>query len=136
MDVFHVAEQDVRDAAWCFAFGQSTATVFHSMRILEIGLWWLAARMGVKKATTKEWARLIDEIQSRVGKTLVSASGPRQKARAHFYAEAAAELRYFKDAWRNYVAHAKESYDDATAEVVLWHVKTFMNHLATGKRRS
>jgi hypothetical protein len=49
-----------------------------------------------------------------------------------FYSEAASQFRYYKDAWRNHVSHAREHYDDRDAETVLTHVRATMQTLAKG----
>lgn len=51
--------------------------------------------------------------------------------RMQFLSEAAKEFFYFKDGWRNYVAHARGTYDEHQAASVLEHTRTFMNHLST-----
>jgi hypothetical protein len=48
-----------------------------------------------------------------------------------FLSEAAKEFFYFKDGWRNYVAHGRAAYDEHQALGVLEHTRSFMNHLAT-----
>jgi hypothetical protein len=48
-----------------------------------------------------------------------------------FLSAAAKDFAYFKDGWRNYVAHNKASYQENDAAAVLEHVKSFMNHLGS-----
>jgi hypothetical protein len=40
------------------------------------------------------------------------------------------EFRYFKDAWRNHVSHAKETYNRQTSIKIMNGVNDFLNSLA------
>jgi len=46
------------------------------------------------------------------------------------YAQAATQFFYFKNAWRNHVAHARDIYDNEQAELIFNHVGDFMRFLA------
>jgi hypothetical protein len=47
-----------------------------------------------------------------------------------FLSGAAAQFRYFKEAWRNHVAHSRATYDDIEALRIMSHVHQFMDELA------
>jgi hypothetical protein len=57
-------------------------------------------------------------------------AGTDWKDKQHFFAEAAKDFRYFKNAWRNHALHFHEQYDASEAKLILDRVKTFMMHLA------
>jgi hypothetical protein len=121
---------DAGEGGKCFALGRYTAAVFHMMRVLEIGLTALSDEVG---ATTKrpDWHNVVTEIENRIAAiSTTQPLPPDWKAKAHFYAGLALHFRFLKDAWRNYVAHAKETYDAGTALSVLTHVSEFMQQLA------
>jgi hypothetical protein len=42
------------------------------------------------------------------------------------YSQAATTFRHFKDAWRNHVAHSRDSYDDEQARRIFDNVVAFM----------
>lgn len=63
-----------------------------------------------------------------MGKTLPS--GQARNDRLQFLSSAAKEFVFFKDGWRNYVAHNKAIYDEHQARSTLEHVKAFMTTLS------
>ena len=146
--VFATAEPSMISASKCYAFDQWDATVFHSMRVLEHGLRWLAGRInaGPFPLTLREplelaqWGNIIDNIQGRINDELgppPKGSGPRppktaeRDAELSFYSQAAKEFTYFKSAWRNHVMHDRnDPYGKGTAGDVLEHVAAFMKALA------
>jgi hypothetical protein len=130
LDKFPSTLEDVRGAVDCWALGHSTASVYHSMRILEYGLAALANELG-KEAGVKNWQNVIDEIESEIrhqGKALHP--GVDKMDRLGFLSEAAKEFVYFKDGWRNFAAHGRATYDAHQARSVLEHVRSFMNALS------
>jgi hypothetical protein len=48
-----------------------------------------------------------------------------------FYSQAAVQFRYFKDAWRIRVAHARETYEEPAATRVFNHTLEFFETLST-----
>jgi len=126
--------RDVRDACQCYAFAQWTATVFHSMRILEHGLRWLAGQVGhtlMGSIELDNWKNIIDQIEKQVRAMEQLPKTPQKAQDTQFCSEAALHFRLLKDAWRNYVAHAHADYDQQDATKVLVNVRDFMNHLAS-----
>ncbi len=125
-EAFPSAEQDIKHAGKCLAFEEWTASVFHSMRVLEIGLSVLAKDVGITKIDYRNWESLIHEVETNIK----TASGG-DKVKEQFYSEAALQFRYFKNAWRNHVMHVRDTYDEERAETIFGHVREFMVHLAT-----
>jgi hypothetical protein len=128
---FPSAESDIDNAGKCLAFERWTASVFHSMRVLEIGLNTLAVRFNVPFAD-KNWQNIIDQIEAEIRKIAQAGrqQGTNWKEEEHFYSEAALQFRYFKNAWRNYVMHIRENYDEERATSIFVHVKGFMKHIS------
>src|SRR5262249_12565292 len=120
-----------------FALDEWDSSVFHAMRVLEHGLRWLAGQfpnLTLRKPVELEnWESIIGNIQARIDEEL-KRNAPRTTQRDSdlaFYGKAAAEFRYFKDAWRNHVMHSRnDPYDEYEAGRVLEHVATFMAILA------
>jgi hypothetical protein len=125
-EAFPSAEQDIKHAGKCLAFEEWTASVFHSMRVLEIGLSVLAKDVGITKIDYRNWESLIHEVETNIK----TASGG-DKVKEQFYSEAALQFRYFKNAWRNHVMHVRDTYDEQRAETIFGHVRECMVHLAT-----
>lgn len=124
---FPSSAEDIQHAGTCYALGQHTASVFHSMRVLEVGLHVFADRLGVDFGRDA-WGTVLDRIDAVLKK---NASGPRVDAiERQVFAEAALNFRYLKDAWRNEVSHLRGEYAKGQAESVLAHVRDFMRELA------
>lgn len=131
---FPDTRRDIRDACQCFSLGQWTATVFHSMRVLERGLRDLAARVNTTPSAPIElenWKNIIDQIEKAIRAKEGVTKSAQKSEDLEFYSTAAVEFRYFKDAWRNHVAHSRSDYDEQDSMRVLSHVRDFMNHLTT-----
>jgi hypothetical protein len=134
---FPKADYDVREAGNCYATGRYTACVFHLMRVAEHGLRGLARNLKVPFPRTfelKEWAELIGDIEKQVQKIIQKPKSSRRTKDLQFYNEAAAQLRYFKDGWRNHVMHTRANYGEYQATIIMTHVREFMQHLATRMR--
>lgn len=131
---FSESSLDIRDACQCFAFAQWTASVFHSMRILERGLVYTASELGIADVGLENWNTIIERIEAEI-KAMERQRKSQEKPDAmEFYSRAAITFTYFKDAWRNHVSHSRQSYDEQEAEIVLRHTKDFMRQLAEHKK--
>jgi len=134
-DAYPDAKQDIEAAGRCLALGEGTACVFHLMRVLEMGLWDLAKRIGVSNispTTEENWKVIIDQIEKRIKDLQQSPKSPQKKTDLQFYSDAATNFHYFKDAWRNYVSHSHARYNEREAMLVWTGVSTFMNRMAKG----
>jgi hypothetical protein len=101
------------------------------MRVLEHGLRALANDVG-KTFDRQQWHNIIEEIESEIRN--IAKTGPKtpeKDERLQWLSESAKEFFYFKDGWRNYVAHGRSRYDGPQALSTLEHVRTFMGRLAT-----
>ena len=99
--------------------------------LLEHGLRLVAERFNVPFATDS-WHKVIRGVEEGLaGLRNRSALSDADRRDITVYSEAAAQFRYFKDAWRNHVSHSRESYDERDASTVMTHVREFMHHLAT-----
>lgn len=120
---------EAEEASKCHALGRNTACVFHLMRILELGLNSLARSLGVS-FERRNWENIISDIESQI-KKIGPTRGPSWKDEEQFYAGAALQFRYFKNAWRNHVMHIRDVYSQDKSREIMSHVKEFMSHLAT-----
>jgi hypothetical protein len=129
---FPSAAVDINEAGGCLALARGTGSVFHLMRVLEIGLTVLGAKFGVSLAH-KNWAPAIDEIESKIRNMHKDPTWkvlPDCKQQQEFYAQAASHFGVLKDAWRNYTMHARGFYTEEQAERMLENIKGFMQKLA------
>jgi len=134
-DNFTSALEDFREAARCYALGRHNASVFHSMRVLEIGLIALGTNLNVPAAATKNWQNLLNEIEKAI-RGIDSSFGQNWRADRQWYSDAAAQFRYVKDAWRNAIMHVHQSYGQQRAREVLMATRAFMCQIATRLRES
>jgi hypothetical protein len=132
-NAFPSTHQDAAEAGMCLAVARPTASVFHSMRVLETGLTALGSVFDVSLAHTN-WAPAIDEIERKIRdmhKDPKWKALPDCKALQEFYAQAASHFGILKDAWRNYTAHKRGVYTEERAALIYGNLKAFMQTLAT-----
>lgn len=132
---FPSATRDVEDACKCYALERYTACVFHSMAILQVGLYTLASDVEIAlryPIEFAEWGEVLRAIQEKIKPyaNLPRTDCMRQKYDS-LYARCACQFEFFKDAWRNHVAHNREVYDKDRAHSALMHVRDFMESLST-----
>lgn len=131
---FRSSIDDFNEAVLCYVCGRYTASVFHSMRILEYGLKAIAKDINLK-FYRQNWGKIIQKIKNEIDKEIKTLSNqPKDSARTErlkFLSKAAQEFTYFKDGWRNYVMHSEDKYDEQQALSIFNHVKAFMVHLST-----
>ncbi|MCJ2065971.1 hypothetical protein MKK63_25160 [Methylobacterium sp. J-088] len=134
LEAFPSSVPDVFYALDCYCNENNTASVFHSMRVVEHGLRSLAQDLS-KDFGAQNWQNVIDQIEAQIkslGKTLPS--GPDKSEKLRFYSTAAREITFFKDGWRNHVSHGHATYDETEARNVIEHVKHFMVGLSRNLR--
>ena len=127
------ARYDIREACRCHALGCYTASVYHSMSIAQVGLHALAADLGVAftySMDLAEWNNVISAIETKIKPMREGPRSDEKDERISFYSDCAVQFRYFKDAWRNHVAHMREEYDRDQSHSILLHVRDFMEKLA------
>ena|SRR5438045_1810101 len=101
------------------------------MLVLERGLGALASELGLS-FDVQQWNTIIEQIEKKIRELSQSLpKGMPKNERMQFLSEAAKEFFYFKEGWRNHVAHARGTYDEHQAASVLEHTRAFMNHLST-----
>lgn len=130
---FPDAAWDVTEAVACLAFDRFTACVFHLMRALELALHDWTRELGVQQSSAIElenWKNILDAAKTRIDALAQQPKSPQKDAELAYFGETRAHFLSIKDAWRNHVAHARVTYDEAQAVSVLNHVNEFMNRLA------
>lgn len=132
--LFPTAATEAKEASNCFAFGANTASVFHSMRALEIGLHALAEDVGIltaKPLTDMNWHNIIDAIETEIKKKRGGSGMTSSDPKIMFWSEAASEFFMFKEAWRNQTMHVRKVYSESEAQRIIDAVDLFMRRLAT-----
>ncbi|OGG52082.1 MAG: hypothetical protein A3F84_25875 [Candidatus Handelsmanbacteria bacterium RIFCSPLOWO2_12_FULL_64_10] len=130
---FAAASTDTMAAARCIALEEWTACVFHLMRVLEYGLRAFATELSIPMAATLElesWKKVLDQIDAEIRKLEALPRSAEKAELTHAYSEMASHFRYFKDAWRNHVMHARSTYDERQALEIYQNVRSFMGEIA------
>jgi hypothetical protein len=131
-EAFPSATSDITEAGQCLALSRASASVFHLMRVLEIGLGALGKKFDVSTTNTN-WAPAIAQIELAVREMHKDPKWkelPDCKEQQTFYAQAASHFGILKDAWRNYAMHARGAYTEEQAVRIFESVKSFMQTLA------
>jgi hypothetical protein len=128
---FPSAVDAIEESEKCFALGRTTASVFHLMAIVQIGLTALAKNLRVNVDLFDTWEKVIGGIEGAISAKRASMARQNWKRIEAFYDEALSDLRSIKNAWRNPTMHFRRSYDEAQAAKVRERVKDFMIHLST-----
>ncbi|MCM2472884.1 hypothetical protein HGO38_05255 [Rhizobium sp. CG5] len=121
---FPSASYDIAEAAKCLALSRWTASVMHSMRVLELGLTMLGRHYSIEE--TANWNTRLNQIEaaSRDIRKRVHGADEEQWA-----AEAAIHLRFVKNAWRNHAMHGFEKYDGERSFTIFENTRAFMQQL-------
>ena len=129
---FPRASREIVKAGNCYAVGEYTACVFHCMRGAEIGLRSLAKHLNIpfQDLELEQWKNIIDKIEAEIKAKQGMNRGPDKVEELKFCSDAASQFRYFKDAYRNHVAHARSTYDDGEAERIMRSTREFTQSLS------
>jgi len=141
---FPKADKNMKEASRCYALEAHNASIYHAMMVLEAGLPALAKRLQVRFRPDKaSWGNLIEDVQRKIASELnLLAHPPRgsvplgakaaknKKSFLDGCQGAAMQFGYFKDVWRNHIAHGRADYEDTDALKCLRHVRDFMSVLA------
>lgn len=138
-DKLEAAREDIKDAGNCIAASLPTAAVFHLMRVAEIGLRHIARKVSVKLTDKGKpmpvefatWDKVLNSIRSKIASAHAMSKGRRKAAQLQFFSDAADQLTYIRDIWRNEVSHTGRRYNDSEAMAVMVRVRAFMELLAT-----
>jgi hypothetical protein len=130
-DRFRTAADEIESAGRCIAFENSTACVFHLMRAIECAVKaiWATLNLAPPKLSDN-WGALIGPMD----KQLALPKNERIQLWAteeKFFAEAVADLRAVKKAWRDTTMHVERTYSREQAMKVFEASLGLMTHLAT-----
>lgn len=130
-EAFPSAITDIECSGKCIALGQGTASVFHSMRVLEAGLKVLALPLGIPYAPS--WESYLKQIEKQIAVKhgLKDAKWKRQEP---FFRDLMGDLQIIKMAWRNPTMHIVRHYSTDEAEEVFRATRAFMKRLGARHR--
>lgn len=129
-------DAEIRSGVDCYALRQYTASVFHMMRVAEIGLRALARERSItlpkdKPVEYANWQEVIREIDKSI--KLIGSSWPPSKKKDRalaFYNNAIISLNALKDIFRNQTMHLRGQFYQPDALRAMSMTREFMNNLA------
>ncbi len=121
---FPLMSEDIAEAGRCLGLDRTTASVFHMMRVVEIGVQLFGNKLGVSLTHEKNWQNILDEVNKAIRALNQKDTLTKQ------YAAISAHLYNVKLAWRNEVMHPKQTYSDTEARTLFLSVATFVEELA------
>ncbi|MFL6857369.1 MAG: hypothetical protein ACJ8EB_05615 [Allosphingosinicella sp.] len=125
---------DCEEAAKCLLVLRPTAAVFHSMRMLEVGIRAFATRLGIPdpvKPSERNWGRILGAIKVKIDSDYPS-SKRLPGSEGAFLEGLYTTLDAVKNPWRNEVMHVEGVYTDAEAAFILLCVIKFIQKMASG----
>jgi hypothetical protein len=129
---FPSAREDIKCAGLAFGTSLATASVFHLMRVMEVGLTALGKVFGVTLAHNN-WEPAIAQIENKIAgmrSDPVWRLKPDYKEQHEYFSAVASYFRTVKDAWRNYAMHGRAHYTLEENEIILISVKAFMRKIS------
>jgi hypothetical protein len=121
--------KELERAGACYSYGQGTAAVFHSMRALEPTLAAIAKPFPHISPAHENWQNIIEQIESAVRSIGQQPKSQQKIDDEKFFGTAASHLYFVKNAWRNHVVHARDSYSDDEAVKILTQTLEFIESL-------
>ena len=121
-------------AANCYALGEFTASVFHSARASELGVCALGRKLDVEfpnhPIELADMQSILKQVESKIDKMQDERRSTEKDQRLTLYSDAAAQFRYFKDAWRIRTAHARATFTQPEAKRILDHTRDYFEIVA------
>lgn len=128
---FPTAFRELERGGVCYSYGLGTAAVFHSMRALEPALTALAGPFPHISTTHENWNAIIEQIEKAVKELGQQPKSQQKIDDEKFFGHATSHLYFVKNAWRNHVAHGRDSYSDDEAVKILDRTRDFIDSLCT-----
>lgn len=138
---FPSASIDVKEAGNCIAVDCGTAAVFHLMRAVEWGMRAFCVDLGLLTTDYKkvkvpiehsQWEQILNQLDKKIEEKIDSLPrGPQRQEAQEFYHCIHFDIKRFKDAFRNHVAHTRTTYSQKAADDILDHVRKFFVLLET-----
>jgi hypothetical protein len=128
---FQNAAFEIDEAGKCFAVGRYTASVFHLMRVMEVGIEGARRCLSIPdpvKPAQRNWGAILravkDELDTRKG------AGWRSPGDQAFFDDVYVSLDAVRNVWRNATMHVENKYTEEEAEHIFGAVRGFMRKLA------
>jgi len=127
--LFPRAHDEIQCAGRCYAYGESTACVFHLMRVIDSGLCAVADSLNVSH-DARNWSGIGAKIQNKMEEKYQTKTDAWKQSEP-FYASILTDIQAISRGHRNPVLHEIErKYTDAEARYLLAVTEAFVGHLA------
>lgn len=130
LTAFPSTRYDIEEATKCLVLERGTASVFHLMRVVEVGLKALGNRLAVDTAHKPGWETILKKADGQMSLPNDRKEPDWIKDEA-FLSAAITMLTAVKTAWRNPTMHVEKTYTVEQAEGIWEAVRGFMRQLAT-----
>lgn len=124
---------DIEEAGRCFALSRYTASAFHCMRAVEVGLKAIGRHLQIARVRDDSWSweKVLTEILQAIQKNRAKKPKPKLwKQRDPFLVDAHAHLHALRKAWRNPTMHTVRTYNEEQAHEIFQAARGFMRHLS------
>jgi hypothetical protein len=125
---------DCEESAKCLCVQRPTASVFHAMRMLEIGIKAFASNLDIPdpiKPSERNWGIMLRAIKTKIDSQFPSSVRMPGSSGA-FLESIYVTLDAVKNPWRNAVMHVEGVYTDAEARFILLNVINLLQKMSTG----
>jgi hypothetical protein len=131
---FPNAAYDIAEAGKCLALDRATATVFHLMRVMEVGVRASARCLGIPdpiKDADRNWGAVLRKISDE--RTRRSTQKPKvwNSDDEELFAEIYALLDAVRSVWRNPTMHIEQKYAPEEAELIYVATRSFIKKIAS-----
>lgn len=131
---FANASFDIEEAGKSLALGLTTAAVFHSMRILEIGIKATMNSLSLPAPTRdadRNWGNMLRKIKEEIdGRNKSKPPKWKNASDKDFFEEIHASLDAVRNVWRNATMHVEKKYTPSEADHIFSAVRGFMMKLS------
>jgi hypothetical protein len=132
--LFPRAHEEIQCAGRCYAYGESTACVFHLMRVIDSGLCVVADSLKINH-DARNWSAIGTKIQKKMEEKYQTKTDDWKRSEP-FYASILTDIQAISRGHRNPVLHEVEKkYTDPEARYLLAVTEAFMGHLAENGMR-
>ena len=124
---------EIDEAAKCLGLARPTASVFHLMRTMEVGIKALSRCLSIPdpiKPSERNWGKMLGNIKGELAKRWPN-SADRVHGDGQFFEAVYGLLEGVKNPWRNATMHVENKYTDDEAEHIFFAVRAFMTKLAS-----
>lgn len=133
LEKFPEAAADINDACGCYVMDQYMASVFHAMRIVEIGLLKVASLVELKDAKPS-WGAVLGQLDKYAFKMKFDELPDSIKPHRERLKSIIPRMQAIQHAWRNKVDHATltptDEFNEEGAKEILNATQSFMRSLA------